>query len=1020
MMTSLRKSSCVVLTVVLAILLVNGCLTVGARAGDAKPTPGMAPKPGMVNGMPLKMTQADMMAGLDWSATKQSFLDEKGAVVLTGSAWIRYTGLKLEAENIVFYRETRELYGEGHCRLRLGETEMEASAVYLDVDSDTGYMIDAVMKITADASTFGSESSSQLYGIKQNPALHQPPKPGLHPAAGDGTGLNHRDPYGIYLDPQSDPQARTSFMLKAEKFIRRGKLHFEGENAFLTNDEMAHPIYGLKAEVLDFYLHEIPDMKNPGQTTLAGEKVIAQHARVQVFGYDTFALPTVTYDMANRREYFGLIQGNSGRWGNYYLSRFGYDMGPAKGEMQTKPFQFTHVYVDADERWKRGPGFGAELAWQTEGYQVPGAGPEKLYYEYGSGYVHGYGEYEFQIDEADDLVRARRDLERRIQPKIDGFPRISFDANLLFLARRKADNAGPPNFQLQLYQNNVRGLADVHEHLPIRHMFGVNDVQLDLVYDRQSDRDFALEYFPANYNRQSQSQALGSLRKAGDDYSLEFLYRTRPEDFDSSPPRSPFDYGTFTGYEPSLTYSTMPKDIGLGIYMSSEEQLAHMTRYFEKAIYNQPNFDSDRLSGKVDLSRPTKLWCLLNVTPHLGGQGMLYDNSRQDNDGNLIGANGINGHSLSQAAVTYGLDLDTRFYGLYGDVKNEALGVNGLRHIIEPKISFQGVSNTATNPVKVLDFDEIDDLNRNNVITFSIENTFQTRIPVKEGDDRAINFAGFNTALDVIPSETDRNRLYNGNAFGLWTFDGFIRVLDVVKFSGGLGINPQSFTDETAQYKILIDPHDRWRMQFTERFNYTDPSRAITGSDQYHLQFDYELSDHWAISYEEIIEKKKSLGLIKGQQLENIGLTRHFGPVDAGVVYSKDLNLDDNGYYFFVRPTYVTRNLILPENDPLVNPAEVSGDFEEPESRNFDPFQILRQQSLQRKAKRQQSQGGGPDVPGPPEPTSMGNAPDRNKPSAETVDLDKLPGAKPAKKKAPVDADDWTLPASVPTSNGEK
>src|SRR5437764_515759 len=102
---------------------------------------------------PLKMSIDDV----DWSATKQSFLDVKSAVVLSGSAWIRFSGgIKCEADNIVFYRETNEMYAEGHCLLKIGESTMEATAVYMDVDSGTGYMVDAAMRVVAAEGALGS------------------------------------------------------------------------------------------------------------------------------------------------------------------------------------------------------------------------------------------------------------------------------------------------------------------------------------------------------------------------------------------------------------------------------------------------------------------------------------------------------------------------------------------------------------------------------------------------------------------------------------------------------------------------------------------------------------------------------------------------------------------------------------------------------------------------------------------------------------------------------------------------
>ena len=98
-----------------------------------------AQKPDDKNAATAKPSAADILSGLDWSASKQSFLEDRGAVVLSGSAWVRYTGVRLDADNIVFYRETREMYAEGHVRMKAGESEMQASSAYIDVDSDSKF-----------------------------------------------------------------------------------------------------------------------------------------------------------------------------------------------------------------------------------------------------------------------------------------------------------------------------------------------------------------------------------------------------------------------------------------------------------------------------------------------------------------------------------------------------------------------------------------------------------------------------------------------------------------------------------------------------------------------------------------------------------------------------------------------------------------------------------------------------------------------------------------------------------------
>ena len=189
-----------------------------------------------------------------------------------------------------------------------------------------------------------------------------------------------------------------------------------------------------------------------------------------------------------------------------------------------------------DERSRRGPAAGVELDWRTG--DLPPTEGNPADYERSGGTVRVYGDDEIQLTDSDDLLNARRDLDRRIQPKIDGVPQEEYDANLLFLARRKLDNAGPPSFHLDKYAGDFRGLGEFNHHEAIKRLLGIENIKLDLVYKQETDRDFMLEYFPHNYNSDNQPQALFSLRKPSDDYSLELIYRGDPQDFDGAPPRA--------------------------------------------------------------------------------------------------------------------------------------------------------------------------------------------------------------------------------------------------------------------------------------------------------------------------------------------------------------------------------------------------------------------------------------------------------------------------------------------------
>jgi len=977
-------------------------ITLGfCHGGEDKPSPVVRLEK-TTDGVPA--TKDQTLPEVDWSAAKQSFDEARDAVILSGSAWVRYKGNKLEADSIVFFRQSREMYAEGNIRLRAGESEMSAQAAYVDINNETGYLIDAVVRVSA--------PPTALQGFGKDARKTDEEKV----EAGDRANFLNRgkDPYGVYLLPAEDPQARTNLVFRAQKVIKQGRLQYTAEDAYITTDDMVHPMYGVKAGSLDFYMYEEADPKNPGQKELKPQRVVVKRASLNIMGAKIFPFPSIKYDMQKRNSFFDTSVGNSNRWGPFILNRFGYNLAGS----ENKIFDPTHVYLDLDERMERGPAAGFEINWQS-GLRPAENGEKK--FERGQGHFRVYVLDELQTSRKDDLQRARRDLERRIQPKIDGFPRQQFDANLLFTRRRSLEDAGPPSFDLHEHRDDFRGMVDFQQHQPLKRFAGVDNLLLDLKYQSQTDRDFMHEYFYRDYLKNNQPEALASLRKPGDNYSIELLYRGTTQDFDSGAPRSPTDFGAFTSYEPALTYSLTSTPLPWGFYMKTEVQGARVKREFERDIYDQDLISANRAYGIVDFSRPLK-WGPLNFVPHVGTQQQIYDNSRQ-------------GDNVSQGALTYGFDLSSRIYGTFPEFENEALGLSGgMRHIIEPRISYAAIGDTRESAEDLLDFDKMDDLTRVDRMTFAIEQTFQTRRATKDGGTRNVNFAGFDVAMDFLPRNRDQERLLGGDALDLIRADGFLRVLDVFKLGASAGVRPQDLRTEIASYSITLDPGTRWRLKLEERFHFADDTRAIVGSDQIHVKFEYQISERWGIAVERVQEQRRSLLNRKGRQIERVALTRNYGPIDATVTYSVDRNQGDSSFFASIRPTATYRNLIVPSQDLLVASGEVSGDADTPEERNFDPFDLLKQR---KKKGTQKSDGKFTNPPGPirdqdvPTPSTPGTEPrgdagkgggnaamfrDPNQPvnaSTRSNAAFKDPKESAPKPVRKVDEDDWTAPAST-------
>jgi len=954
----------------------------------------------------------EMLPEIDWRAEHTYYPEDGGAIVFSGAVQFTYQGIKIEGDHIVFFRETKEVYAEGHLRIRQGESELAAEVAYFDLVNQRGYLIDATMRASLLPKTQTKKQQQQQQLGQSNQTLTPDTKPDAKQndkayekaLRGEASFLKDKDPYGVYLDVEDDPQARRNLIFSANKIVLESRLHYSADDAFLTLDDMADPLYGVKLKRLDFFLEEIPDPSRPEKTTLRPKLVRGAGARLKLGPVVLFPLPTISFDLTQHFPFLRASAGNSKLFGYFALFRIGFNL----GVNPERVFDPQRLYIDTDVRIKRGPALGGEFQYAT-GSRPTDPDADKIF-DRGEGHIRVYGLDELWITDRDDFDRAVRNRDRRATLKLDGDPRRTYDNNLLWLARRNLDHAGGPSNKLETYQGDFRELIDFQHHQPLQHFLGLNDVQLDFKYHQVSDRDFELDYFRNNYLKDDQPEALASARKAGDDYSAELLFRANPQDFDGGPPHSTFERGTFTSYEPALSFDYLSTAIGKGFYLNGQAQAARVRRSFDDLIVDEHDYTADRLMSKLVLERPFRLGAL-SFRPYLGGQLTGYDDSRD-------------GGSTTQGALLYGMDLSSRIYGTFDGARNDELGVLGFRHIIEPRISYQAVGDTIEKPKNVLDFDYIDNLQANQTVRFSVDQLFQTKRENDQGEIRNVNVAGFNIYTDLYVRETDRKRLLDGHAFDLLYMNGFLNVLDVAKVFGDVGFN-MSFRDvETANLGIEIDPKGRWHLIVQERFFYHDINRGITGSDTVSFTFEYQLSERWRGSYTESRERRDTNLNSKGTQSRQITFTRLYGGFNLSLNYKLDKVLKENSFHVSFAPNLTYRNLVVPAQAHIVALGEVD-DGEPEESRNFDPFGLMDRKHRQ-PAKNPQPSGkksvpapapASPDDPAKPDSGSVPAPPPANgasdtptaDPKSKSATAAKTAPAKdavpPAKRAA---RDDWS------------
>ncbi len=196
---------------------------------------------------------------------------------------------------------------------------------------------------------------------------------------------------------------------------------------------------------------------------------------------------------------------------------------------------------------------------------------------------------------------------------------------------------------------------------------------------------------------------------------------------------------------PELRYDQLPTAVGLGLYESFAASAAMLQ---EAAVPSGsgPTVTSRRLDSYYELTRPFTPREWLSVRPVAGARITHY-------------ADAIGGRSTyTRVLGELGADAELHASATY-DYTNERQGINGLRHLVTPTLSYRYIPAAASGaafipaidrnafstylqPLGFADTRNIDQLTATNTLRLGVNNTLQTRDPHYGSRDLAsLNFA---------------------------------------------------------------------------------------------------------------------------------------------------------------------------------------------------------------------------------------------------------------------------------------
>jgi LPS-assembly protein len=269
----------------------------------------------------------------------------------------------------------------------------------------------------------------------------------------------------------------------------------------------------------------------------------------------------------------------------------------------------------------------------------------------------------------------------------------------------------------------------------------------------QSDPLVLHDFFEGDYRNNPQPYSFIEINQYWNNWSLAAETMPQVNNFFDQVERLP--EVKLTGYRQQI--------FNTPFYYESESSAGYYRRYFADTNGPTPlNYSAARADTFHQLLLPKTFFGWLNVTPRAGARFTYYSSE--------TGPGGTNPATWRNVFNT-GVETSFKASHLWTGATNALLAIDGLRHIIEPSVTYAYVPSPSTPPpqlpqfdsalpsllllpVQFPDYNNIDSIDSENVIRFGLRNTLQTR-----RDGQLDNLVDWNLVLDwrLTPGQDQTN-----------------------------------------------------------------------------------------------------------------------------------------------------------------------------------------------------------------------------------------------------------------------
>jgi len=245
-------------------------------------------------------------------------------------------------------------------------------------------------------------------------------------------------------------------------------------------------------------------------------------------------------------------------------------------------------------------------------------------------------------------------------------------------------------------------------------------------FSYQSDSGLLREFFESKYRDNPKPPTYVEAVQSWDNFSLAAGASLRLNDFQETVERLP-----------EIRFSAYPQRIfNTPIYYESYSSVAYLHRRFAETNGPLlPRYEGNRADTFHQISAPFTLFQWLNVTPKMGDRVTWYSKTK--------GPGAVTTEEWRNVFNT-GVELNCKLWRSWPTLTNRLLQLDGLRHIIEPSVTYvfvpepnrtpdrlpqfdYAIASEMLTPIEFPEYSAIDSIDSQNVIRLGLANTLQTK-----------------------------------------------------------------------------------------------------------------------------------------------------------------------------------------------------------------------------------------------------------------------------------------------------